>query len=181
MSIVKQSFLSKLLVNLFGEDTYKYARYISGIGSLILIVLFILSYFFHSDIVLVLLRYAIFSPLFIVYVVACILLWLEEPQKTPKSFKYKLTVVWAGILLILGIIVYYYCSRYVMKYEFECTTFLVDHKAHLYHSDWNDVCEKMQYAEELELMHGYEIDDTYSFCKECREAEAWLSREWIHR
>ena len=91
------------------------------------------------------------------------------------------TIVWTIILLILGVTVICFSFRYAIKYEFECTTFLVDHKTHLYHSDWNDVCEKMQDAEDLELMHGYEIDDTYSFCKECREAEAWLSREWIHK
>lgn len=194
MSIVKQSFLSNLLGKSTYEDFSCFARYIVGLGSFILIVLFFLSYFFHSGIVLELLKIAVFSPLLIAYVIACILLLdvriniekieqirRERAKNTPKPFKYKLTIVWTIILLILGVTVICFSFRYAIKYEFECTTFLVDHKAHLYHSDWNDVCEKMQDAEDLELMHGYEIDDTYSFCKECREAEAWLSREWIHK
>ena len=194
MSIVKQSFLSNLLGKSTYEDFSCFARYIVGLGSFILIVLFFLSYFFHSGIVLELLKIAVFSPLLIAYVIACILLLdvriniekteqirRERAKNTPKPFKYKLTIVWTIILLILGVTVICFSFRYAIKYEFECTTFLVDHKTHLYHSDWNDVCEKMQDAEDLELMHGYEIDDTYSFCKECREAEAWLSREWIHK
>lgn len=190
----KQSFLSNLLGESTYEDFYCYARYIVGAGSFILIVLFILSFLFHSGIILELLKIAIFSPLCIVYVVACILLLdirvnvekteqkrSEIPQKKPKLFKYKLTIVWPIILLILGIMLYHNGLRYTMKYEFECTTFLVDHGARIYHLDWDGACEKVGGVKGLELMYGYEIDDTYSYCEECKAVEREISKEWIHR
>lgn len=193
MSIVKQSFLS----NLLGESTYEdfscFARYIVGLGSFILIVLFILSHFLHSEIILELLKITIFSPLLIAYVVACILLldvrinvekaeprrW-EKAKEPPKPFKYKLTIVWTIILLILGITGIWFSFRYALKYEFECTTFLVDNRAHIYHLDWDGVCEEVKDVEGLEPMYGYEINDTYSFCEDCKEVERAISREWIH-
>ena len=194
MSIVKQSFLSNLLGKSTYEDFSCFARYIVGLGSFILIVLFFLSYFFHSGIVLELLKIAVFSPLLIAYVIACILLLdvriniekteqirRERAKNTPKPFKYKLTIVWTIILLILGVTVIRFSFRYAIKYEFECTKFLVDHRTHIYHLDWDGVCEKVENVEEFDLMYGYEIDDTYSFCKDCKEVERAVSREWIYR
>lgn len=191
MEKVKQSFLS----NLIGENSYKdytdLAKIIVGIGSLILIILFTLSQFFHSGIVNYLLKLTTgTSLLFIAYIAACILLldirvkvekpkqkWCGEKEESSKPLKYKVTIVWCAVLLVLGISAIYFSNKYRNQYDFECTTFLVDHKAHVYHLDWNDDCEDAANAEELEKMYGYEIDDSYTFCEGCKEYEEDVESE----
>lgn len=191
MAIVKQSYLS----NLIGENSYEehsvLAMKIVGIGGFVLVALFTLSQFFHSAIINYLLKLTTgTSLLFVAYIAACILLldirvevempeqkWWEEKKEIPKPFKYKLTVVWFVVLLISGIMAIYFSNKYRNIYDFECTTFLVDHKAHVYHLDWNDDCEDAENAEELEEMYGYEIDDTYTFCEGCKEIEEEVEPE----
>ena len=94
--------------------------------------------------------------------------WRKEKQD-PKPFKYKLTIVWGVVLLILGIVAIYYSNRYRNHYAFECETFLVDEKAGIYHLDWNSDCSIAEEAEELEKMQGYQIDEKFKFCEECQE------------
>lgn len=189
MELVKQSFL----FNLIGENNYeKYsglAMKIVGIGGLILIVLYGLSQFFHLGIVNYLLKLTTgTSLLFIAYVAACILLsdirvnvekteqW-ENEKDVFKPFKYKLTIVWAVVLLCLGAMAIYFSNKYSNIYDFECSTFMVDCKSHIYHLDWNDNCEDAANAEELIKMYGYEMDDTYSFCEGCKEFEEDVESE----
>ena len=191
MAIVKQSFLS----NLIGENSYEeyssLAMKIVGIGGLVLITLFTLSHFFHSGIINYLLKLTTgTSLLFIAYIVACILLldirvkidkpeqeWWKQKKEKSKPFKYKLTIVWSITLLVSGIMAIYISNKYRNQYDFECTTFLVDHKAHIYHFDWNDDCEDADKAEELEEMYGYEMDDTYTCCEGCKEYEEDIKSE----
>lgn len=191
MEKVKLSYLS----NLIGDNSYeKYssqAMKIVGIGGFILIVLYTLSHFFHSGIINYLLKLTTgTSLLFIAYIAACILLldirvevvkpeqksW-EEKKDPPKPLKYKLTIVWGVVLLLLGIAAIFFSSKYRYQYDFECKTFLVDHKAHVYHLDWNDDCEDAENAEELEEMYGYEIDEKYTFCEGCKECEEDVESE----
>lgn len=191
METVKQSFLS----NLIGEDCYeeytRMAMKIVGVGGLVLVVLFTLSYFCHSGIINYLLKLTTgTSLLFIAYIAACILLldirvevekleqkrWGEK-KESPKPLKYKLTIVWSIILLVLGVAAIYFSNKYRNQYDFECTTFLVDHKAHVYHLDWNDDCEEAANAEGLEEIFGYEIDDSYTFCEGCEEYEEDVESE----
>ena len=191
MEKVKQSYLS----NLIGEHSYEeyssLAMKVVGIGGIFLVILFTLSQFFHSGIINYLLKLTTgTSLLFIAYIAACILLldirvevekqekeWWEDKKECPKSLKYKLSVVWGVVLLLLGIAAIYFSNKYRNRYDFECTTFLVDHKAHIYHLDWNDDCENAANAEKLEEMYGYEIDDSYSFCEECKEYEDDMESE----
>ena len=191
MASVKQSYIS----NLIGKNSYEEFRRMSGnivvIGGLVLIIVFILSHFFHSGIINYLLQLTTgTSLLFIAYVAACILLldiqvevdepeqqWWEEKKKSPKPFKYKLTIIWGAVLLLLGIMAIYFSHKYRNKYDFECTTFLVDHQACVYHLDWNDDCEDAENAEELKLMYGYEIEESYSFCEACKEYEDEVESE----
>ena len=183
--IRKQSFIS----NLFGHNTYAefkgIALLVSLIGTGILIVLYILSYFFHAGIISYLIKLTNgTSLLFIGYILAVILLLdievdVDEPEKSywgdekkePMPFKYKLTIVWGVILLALGIFAIYYSNRYRNRYAFECETFLVDEKAGIYHLDWDIECSVAEETESLEEMKGYQIDKTFKFCEECQE---WL-------
>lgn len=180
----KQSFIS----NLFGRNTYAdfkgIALLVSLIGTGILIVLYILSYYFHAGIINYLIKLTNgTSLLFIGYILAVIILldievdveepeknYLGEEKKEPKPFKYKLTIVWGVILLALGIVAIYYSNRYRNHYAFECDTFLVDEKAGIYHLDYIE-CSVAEEAESLEEMKGYQIDKTFRFCEECQE---WL-------
>ncbi len=182
----KQSFLS----NLFGHNTYAefkgIALLVSLIGTGILIVLYILSFFFHAGIINYLIKLTNgTSLLFIGYILAVIILLdievdVEEPEKSywekekkePKPFKYKLTIVWGVILLALGIVAIYYSNRYRNRYEFECDTFWVDEKAGIYHLDWDIDCSVAEGAESLEEMKGYQINKSFKFCEECQE---WLN------
>jgi amino acid transporter len=191
MAKVKQSFLSNLLGEHNYEEYSSIAMKIVVIGGLVLITLFALSYFFHSGIINYLLKLATgTSLLFIAYIAACILLldirvevekpeqeWWDEKKESRKPLKYKLTIVWGVVLLLLGIAAIYFSNKYRNRYDFECTTFLVDHKAHVYHLDWNDDCEDAANAEELEKMYGYEIDNSYTFCEGCKEYEEDVESE----
>ena len=191
MAKVKQSYLS----NLIGENSYEEYSKISLLivlgGGIFLILLFTLTHFFHSGIINYFLKLTTgTSLLFIAYVAAFILLldfrvsfvepdqypW-EKKKKTPKPFVYKLTIVWTVMLIFFGIVAIYYSNRYRNQYDFECTTFLVDHKAHVYHLEWNDDCEDAQNAEKLEEMYGYEIMDSYSFCTGCKDYEDDMESE----
>lgn len=187
----EQSFIS----NLFGDNTYttikRYSIWISLIGSCILIVLYVLSSFFHTGIISWLLNLTSgTSLLFIGYIAAIIVLAdrrveVYEPEyysfhnedKKPKPFKYKLTIVWGVILLILGIVAIYYSNRYRNHYSFECKTFLVDEKSGIYHLEWYDECEKAAQAEELKSLKGYQIEKKYKFCDYCEEYQKEVEAE----
>ena len=179
----KKSFIS----NILGEDTYAYfkqiALLVSIIGTGIVIVLYVLSRFFHVGIISYLITLTNgYSLLFIGYILARIVLFdfeveVEEPEddywhiekKTPKPFKYKLTIVWGVGLLILCILAIYYSNNYRKQYAFECDTFLVDEKACIYHLDWNDDCSIAEEAENLEELQGYQIEKSFKLCEECQQ------------
>lgn len=180
--IQKQSFLSNMLGDAY-LSLKGYAIWISLIGSGILMILYILSHYFHLGIVSWLLNLTSgTSLLFIGYIAAIIVLAdrrveVDEPEnylyneiKEPKPFKYKLTIVWGVTLIALGIVAIYNSNRYRNHYAFECETFLVDEKAGIYHLDYIE-CSVAEEAESLEEMKGYQIDKTFRFCEECQE---WL-------
>ena len=182
--VQKKSYLS----NFLGRSTYDYfcshALLIAVIGTSILVVLYALSYFFHSGIISYLLNLTNgTSLLFIGYIIALIVLFdievnVEEPEKDywgdikkdiPKPFRYKLTIVWTFFLLTLGIIAIYYSNKYRKHYAFECETYLVDSKTGIYHLDWDIDCGLAEDTEGLEPMKGYQIDNTFRFCEGCEE------------
>lgn len=184
MAIVKQSFIS----NLIGQDNYdgfkEIAKIIIAIGTCVLAILFLLTYFFHWGFLSSLLNLVTgTSLLFIAYVTSLILVldievdveepercYWSEPEKLPKPITYKLTIVWGVILIILGIGAIYFSNDYRKQYSFECDTYLVDHQAKIYHLDWGIDCEVAAEAINLEKMKGYEIDNSYTLCDWC---ECW--------
>ena len=107
---VKQSFLSNVVGN---DGVTRNAKEITMVGTCILFVLFLFSFYFHNYFLCGLLNLVTgLSPLFIVYIAACILyldkkvdieeplkFYIEKPIQKPKPKTYKLTVVW-GIVLI---------------------------------------------------------------------------------
>ena len=183
MAIVKQSFLS----NIIGRNTYGefkgYSKTIIAIGTCILAVILLLSFFFHWKFISGLLNLVTgTSLLFIAYVAALVLAldievdvdepeknyWSESEKKT-KPATYKLTIVWGVLLIVLGIGVIYFSNKYRKYYAFECDTFLVDHQARIYHLDWDNDCEVASEAKNLEKMQGYQIDKSYTLCEWCEE------------
>lgn len=177
MAIVKQSFLS----NIIGRKTYdeykSYAMIVLVIGTCVIAVVLLLSFFFHWGIIRSLLNGLTgTSLLFIAYVAAIVLaldieVEIDEPEmnKKPKPFSYKLTIVWGVLLIALGIGVVYFSNKYRKHYAFECNTFLVDHQAGIYHLDWNNDCEIAAETEDLVKMQGYQIDKSYTLCEWCEE------------
>lgn len=185
----KLSFIS----NALGRDTYdnfkEFARPAAIIGTIILVLLYILSHNYHSDIISLLLSLTNgFSLLFIGYIIVLIVsLDYEVEVDVPKSiswreideiakpFKYKLTTAWTVLLLISGIIAMFYSYKYQKHYSFECDTFWVDKNAGIYHYDWNDDCERAKAAESLAKMKGYQIEKSYKLCEECKVCEEELA------
>ena len=183
MAIVKQSFIS----NIIGRDTYDefkgYAKAFIAIGTCILAVTFLLSLFFHWGFISNLL--SIFtgtSLLFIAYIAALVLVldievdvdepeksYWSEPERKPVPTAYKFTIVWGVVLIALGVSAIYYSNLYRKNYAFECSTFLVDQNAGIYHLDCYNKCEDAAQAFELEKMKGFQIDDSYTFCEWCKE------------
>lgn len=176
MNEPKLSFLS----NIVGRDTYdvikSYSKAIVMIGICILAILLGLSRICHYVFVSKLLRLVTgTSLLFIGFIIALIFLldvevdideWTFEVKKT---IKYKLTIVWAVILVLLGISAIYFSNKYRKQYAFECETFLVDSQSGVYHLDWDNDCEIAAEADDLELMKGYQIDKSFSLCPWCAE------------
>lgn len=184
MAMFKQSFIS----NLLGKDKYdglkSKAKIIVAIGTCILAILFLFTYFFHWGLLSTLLNLVTgTSLLFVVYIAALIVVldievdvekpesyYYLEPEKLPKPTSYKLTIVWGVILIILGIGAIYFSNDYRKQYSFECDTYLVDHQTKIYHLDWDIDCEVAAEANHLEKMKGYEIDKSYTLCDWC---ESW--------
>lgn len=187
--IKKQSFISNLLGRQTYDDFKEFAKTIVLVGAIILVILYALSYFFHSAFISYLLNLTNgFSLLFIGYIAILIVLldfevdvdepeqkYYEERKKVAKPFKYKLTIAWSAVLLLLGIAAIYFSNKYRRQYAFECDTFWVDKNARIYHFDWNDDCETAERAESLVEMRGFQINDNYKLCEECKECEADLS------
>lgn len=181
--LIKQSFISNLLGHQAYKEFREWAKYIVPIGAGVFIILYLLSFFFHADIIKDLLYITNgTSLLFIGYILALIVLldievgveeagksYWEKEKQAPKPFKYKLTIVWAVLLFVLGIVAIYYSNRYRNRYAFECETYLVDEDAGIYHLDWDNDCKAADEAESLEVKKGYQIDKSFKFCEECKE------------
>jgi len=199
MSKVKQSFISNIISKSTYDQFLGYAKVIVAVGSCLLAICIGLSYFFHSSIINWFLQLLTgTSLLFIAYIAAWILIldvqvgvddpkkyaW-NESEKVQRPFKYKLTIIWGIILIILGISAIYISNKYRKHYAFECGTYLVDTQQHIYHVDWNDDCDVANEAEELEERYGYEIDDSYRLCESCKdfldEMESYESERYIRR
>jgi predicted secreted protein len=188
MAVIKQSFLSNLLSCLFGDiydDLLKpYARIIVAIGTCILCILIGLSTICHFTFISILINLVTgTSILFIIYIVALISVldikveieteeqnyYVSKSIKKPKDRKYKLTIVWAVVLIILSINAIYFTNKYRKHYAFECSTFLVNHNAKVYHLDCDNDCEIASETSHLEKMKGYQINKSYTLCEWCKE------------
>lgn len=184
METVKKSFISKLLGRDFYDGLKSFAKPIIIIGTGILAVLFLLSFFVHWKFISSLLSLVTgTSLLFIIYIAALILsldkeVDVEEPERyyrvesdlTLKTRAYKLTIVWGVVLLLLGVTAIFFSNRYRKQYAFDCSTILVDHKTGIYHLKWIDDCEVAAASEDLEEMKGYEIKGMgYMICEWCEE------------
>lgn len=175
--------------NIVGRNTYDefkgYAKKITGIGTCVLVVILLLSLFFHWGFISSLLNLVTgTSLLFIAYVAALVLAldvevevdepgperdYWSKPEKKPKPNSYKLTVVWGGVLIMFGIGAIYFSNKYRKNYAFECDTFLVDKQAGIYHLNWDNDCEVAAESGSLEKMKGYQIDKSCTLCKYCEE------------
>ncbi|MCR5140756.1 MAG: hypothetical protein K6B45_11425 [Bacteroidaceae bacterium] len=177
----KKSFLS----NLLGRNTYYefkgYAIIIVFFGTCILAILFGLSLIFHYKFISNILNlFTGTSILFGVYVGALILLldfevdveekespYLGNPKKVKKTTMYNLTIFWGVLLLLLGVAAIHFSNQYSKRYAFECSFFLVDEQAGIYHINYKNGCKVAKEAYDLKKIKGYKIDKSFTLCKWC--------------
>ena len=185
MANVKQSFISYII----GRNTYdefkRNAKIIITVGTCVLAIVLLLSFFFHWGIISSLLNLVTGTSLLFIAYVAAIIITLDievevdvdepkrsnrsEPKKKTKPTAFKLTIVWGIMLIILGIGAIYFSNKYKKNYAFECETFLVDHQKRIYHFDSDNDCEVAAESESLDKMKGYQISSSYSLCEWCEE------------
>lgn len=72
--------------------------------------------------------------------------------------------------MILGAFAIYSSNRNRKHYAFECSTFLVDKQAEIYHYNYRNHCEIAAEAVELNAMKGFEVEEeNYTLCHWCKE------------
>lgn len=72
--------------------------------------------------------------------------------------------------MILGAFAIYSSNRNRKHYAFECSTFLVDKQAEIYHYNYRNHCEIAAEAVELNVMKGFEVEEeSYTLCHWCKE------------
>lgn len=185
-----------LLSDLLGDELYMTLKKISKpvvvYGSLIVGASLLLSFLFHSSFVCWLLNWFTgTSILFIVYIVA-LLVYLDRQadvelpwnyewdseQRIEKPIQYKRTIVLGSILMFLGIVVVIVTNIHRRQYNFECDTFYVDKSRMVYHIP-NSGCPFIQ-PDDMELEHGYEIENDYSLCPSCKDWEDYAKDASLH-
>ena len=184
--IVKQSYLSNIVIDLLGEQMYekfmKYAIWIFLIGSVCIGVLFLLSMQFYNAIVNWFLSLFLGgSLLFIIYILAFILLldkkvdvevgnsnsYLSTTPEGQDSFEYKLTKYYGIFLIILGIVAIYLTGKYKERYAFKCSDCYIEKSRGIYHLFGE--CEEINW-ETAQKFKGYQIDvDNYKLCSSCED------------
>lgn len=188
METVKHSFLS----NLFGRNTYdgikKYAIKIVPIGTIVLILLFVLTRFFYWSFLSYILSLVTGTSIFFIGYAVCVLTLLDfeiedekeekyywdEPKKSSMSMAYKKTIVWGITLLMIGVASVYYSNKYRKHYSFECDKWYVDLGKGIYHLyDYNDDCDMIEEDTDLRTMTGHEILESTN-CKFCPSCEEWI-------
>ncbi len=186
METERYSFLK----NIFGRDTYevfkeKARKYVSVAAGILLLV-FLLSLFFHWGFLSTLIDLTFGTSLIFLLFTICVIILFDKgitikveydsfshqyipPTKKPEGYTW--TVVWGCTLIAIGIVLIYATQKYKYYYGFGCDTFLVDKNSGIYHVDGID-CEEASHSYNLEKMQGYEFQDAgYHMCEECVE---WL-------
>lgn len=182
----EESFIS----NILGESLYDGLKSCSflivGVGSALLIVLFLLSQCCYWTYVMKLVRLCTgYSVPFLVYIAAFIVL-LDIQVETPttesstygasnerqgvikKSPAYKLTILWGIFLIAMGCAAIYYSRKVAQHYIFQCTEYYVEKGAGVYHL-FED-CEYIKGGNTVVKMKGYEFEESgYQVCEPCAE------------
>ena len=195
----ERSFLSDLFHYI---ELKEYADRIIPVGTFILLILFLLSKFVHWEFISELLSCCTgISILFIVYVITIIAVLdfpieVEEEvdnalyydkKTSPKPEGYNWTILWGILLCVLGAAAIYFSEKYSKRYQFECSTLLVDRDAGIYHLDYDNDCEEADKADNLVKMKGYQLKDTsYELCDWCDgwadDAESeYIGQKYIRR
>lgn len=194
MTKVKQSFLS----NLLGRSTYDefrcYARTITVIGACFLTIIYLLSFTFHWKFISILMNLFTGTSILFALFIASLIITLDiqvEVEKTErnsifdaerpaKSTSYRFTIVWASVLIALGICAIYFSNKYRKYYSFECNTFFVDYQKGIYHFDYDNKCEIKENTSNLKKLKGYQIPQNYTLCTWCKDWADDVEYEYIN-
>ena len=166
--MAKQSLISKFF---YDRDEIVLTKILVSIGTLAFILLFCTVKIFYWEFLGNIFSSGIPLIMYILYFIALIHLLSKKVLEKICSERYTLLF---GILLvtmtILGVISTFSVYSFSKQYSFESTTYFVDHKAKIYHLRCTDKycpieCESFN----LELMQGYEIDESYTLCDWCEK------------
>lgn len=183
----KESFIKDIM----GRNTYDEFKGIAKLcvppATIILVTVIVLTHFFHWKFLSLVLNFITGTSLiFLAYIIGVVLLldfgvdvWHEQSRDGSDRILrtifggYKITVVWAVLLVVLAIAAVYYSNKYRNHYSFECATFLVDEQKGIYHlKGYNTDCEEIEDRTRLVRMQGYEIEENnYTYCISCEEWE----------
>ena len=171
--MTKQSFLS----NLIGNNNYEFckqnSKMVAIIGTAFLTFFLGLSLICHYEFV----NHGLglitgFSLLSIIYVADLIILFdkrVDIDTDVQKKHKYKKTAVRGCILIVLGVGMLVLGHIYKRNYSFDCTTFYVDDKHEVYHIFNGVDCEAAYEVDVLIKKKGYQINNSYKLCPNCKE------------
>lgn len=183
------SFLKEIIGKKFYESNKRWSIIIALGGGLTLVITVVLAHMFYSEFYS---RYIIApllgTSLVFIFYVACVIMALDftveekdyydyedfsfnDHYKPIHSYKYKITIFWDILLLVLGIVAIYFTNRFRREYIFECSTYFVEESTGLYHSElFLEDCDKIRDGDDLIKMKGYEIEKKgYELCPSCAD------------
>lgn len=182
---MKETLISNIIHRDNYDDFKGYAKLVVAIGTCLLVISYGLSFICHYKFVFGLLNlFTGTSLLFIFYIFDLILLLeievdvetqknyfsTDRNEKKEKPLRYKLSVAYSIFLILMGICAIYFSNEYKHQYAFDCTSFLVDRNTKTYHLiEFRNDCEIASQCKNLEVMKGYQIDDSYKLCVHCEQ------------
>lgn len=163
--------------NLIGEDRYccfkPYAGLIFLLYSVWLVILFSLTLICHWKILSDVFSLFTGKSMFFVLYIAIAILFLDVRVKVVyglRNWKYKLTIAWGVVLIILGLSAVIYTNHYRKNYAFECETCFIEADNSCFHI--RTKCNSIMNKESLEKSKVYKAKELgYILCEEC---EWWI-------
>lgn len=201
---MKESKISFLQIVLLGflsisyEPFKEFAKTWFPIYTVILAILYALSHFFYNGLICTLLNLSTgYSIIFIFYLLGGIILLdkridvkteehnkpfkdTEEIPAIPNKYrwKYRLTIIYTMVLVIVGIVCAHYTNRYTKIYNFKSQIFAADTQNRIFHIEnyiddcdiYIEDCDNVGISIQTKAMKGYElVESNYTFCPTCME------------
>ena len=173
--VSKESFIQ----NLIGEERYcnfkPYSKFVFLAYSVWLFILFLLTLVCHWRIVNEIFSLFTGGSLFFMLYTAFAILFFDIRVGVVyglRDWRYKLTIAWGIVLIILGLSAIIYTNHYRKDYAFECETCFIEADSRCFHI--RTKCDSIVNKESLEKSKVYKAQESgYIFCEECE----WWAEE----